>query len=203
MIQTVFYLVLTKINEMVSAINTKQREIENLSQCLQVQESISGLNRNIVEKNRRFLAQFLFRKRDNQRGRQFFVFNDIVIVTNIKLKCKAMMEMKTIDIKRDNDNKLIFHLISLSHSAEYETDLEKISDLDRIIKLVEENRSHQYRASLNGVGAKGLSVLLKTQSLNQGDIYRQQVLKKRSSESQSNLQSDANALLLTTNLTTD
>merc|ERR1712228_151964 len=192
--------VLIKINEMVTSINTKQREIENLSQCLQIQESINGLDRNIVEKDRNFIAQFLFRKRDNQRGRQFFVFNDIVIVTNIKLKCKALMEMKTIDIKKRDDNKLIFHVISLNHSAEYETDLEKIEDLDKIIKLVEDNRNNQYRATLNDVGANGLSVLLKTQSFNQGDIYREQVLKKRSSESQSNLQSEANALLATTSL---
>merc|ERR1712228_881579 len=154
--------VLIKINEMVTSINTKQREIENLSQCLQIQESINGLDRNIVEKDRNFIAQFLFRKRD--------------------------------------DNKLIFHVISLNHSAEYETDLEKIEDLDKIIKLVEDNRNNQYRATLNDVGANGLSVLLKTQSVNQGDIYREQVLKKRSSESQGNLQSEANALLATTSL---
>merc|ERR1712154_433631 len=92
--------VLIKIDETVNTINERQREIENMSQCLQVQETMSSLKRNIVESHRKLLAQFVFRKKENQRGRQFFLFNDLLIITNLKLKVKAIIELRTIDVKR-------------------------------------------------------------------------------------------------------
>ena len=88
------------ITNVANSINERKREIENMSQCLQVMENLRELNRNIVEPHRKFLNQFLFRKKDNQRPRQFFVFSDLIIITNLKMKVKMILDMRTIDLKK-------------------------------------------------------------------------------------------------------
>ena len=82
--------VIIRIVETVNMINEKQRQIENMSQCLQVQETINRLTQNIVESNRKLCAQLIFRKKKNQRKRQFFLFNDLLIICNLKLRVKAV-----------------------------------------------------------------------------------------------------------------
>ena len=175
--------VLIKIVETVNIINERQREIENMSQCLQVQETMQNLNRNIVTKERKLIAQFLFRKKENQRGRQFFVFNDLIIICNLKLKVKTIIELRTCDIKRGDTNKFEFHLISIHHNTIYETDPDKFDDLDALYHIIDDNRSQIHRDTLESVGADEIAKLLKgTRSVSQGRMFRDQVsLKSQSS----------------------
>eukprot|EP01083_Nonionella_stella_P045232 121570_1 len=150
--------VLDKINQTVSAINTRQGEIENMSQCLQVQETMSGLDRNIVESHRKLLAQFVFRKKAKQRRRHFFLFNDLMIITNLKMKVKALMEMRTIEIKKVEDNACEFDVYSLHHKAVYQTDDEQ--DLDDLAEMIEECRVQIHQEQLRSIGAEDMASLL-------------------------------------------
>merc|ERR1712228_974177 len=52
-------------------INERKREIENMSQCLQIMENVRDLNRNIVEPHRKYLNQFLFRKKKTKNRDNF------------------------------------------------------------------------------------------------------------------------------------
>ena len=90
------------VTNVANSINERKREIENMSQCLQVMENLRELNRNIVEPHRKFLAQYLFRKKDNQRPRQFFVFSDMIIICNLKNKVKMILDMRTIELKKQS-----------------------------------------------------------------------------------------------------
>eukprot|EP00484_Ammonia_sp_Unknown_P017450 CAMPEP_0197036666 /NCGR_PEP_ID=MMETSP1384-20130603/14111_1 /TAXON_ID=29189 /ORGANISM="Ammonia sp." /LENGTH=770 /DNA_ID=CAMNT_0042466865 /DNA_START=983 /DNA_END=3295 /DNA_ORIENTATION=- len=170
--------VMQKIEETVNKINEKQREIENMSQCLQIQETMNGLNKNIVAPNRCFLAQFLFRKKDNKRGRQFFLFNDLLIITNLKLKVKIMMDLPQISVKKSKKNQLEFKLAAKEpkHEAVYSTDLEKLDDIARLIQLIDD---HQRRARMKHArrGQTSLSkkdfarVLKKSKSVTQSKMF--------------------------------
>eukprot|EP01084_Bolivina_argentea_P308187 532831_1 len=180
--------VIGKILETVNMINERQREIENMSQCLQVQETMSGLNRNIVEKNRKLLAQFLFRKSAKQRGRQFFLFNDLLIITNTKLKVKTIIVLRTIDIKKVPKSDVQFHLFSIKHEAIYETDKDRIDELNEFMSLIENNRKHIHQESLMEIGANDIATLLSgTYSVSQGNLFRKQLSGKNSNSAQPSL----------------
>ena len=62
--------IVAKVLEAVDTINARQREIECMSQCLQVQKTVRGLDRSIVEPHRRLLAQLLFRKHMGKAKKQ-------------------------------------------------------------------------------------------------------------------------------------
>ena len=95
------------INNVAVSINERKREIENMSQCLQIMENVRDLNRNIVEPHRKYLNQFLFRKKENKKSRQFFVFNDLVIVCSLNMRVKMVLEMKFVELKLQNENEFI------------------------------------------------------------------------------------------------
>merc|ERR1712087_648470 len=67
-------------------------------------ENVRDLNRNIVEPHRKYLAQFLFRKKENKKSRQFYVFNDLLIVCALNMKVKMVLEMKFVDLKTQNEH---------------------------------------------------------------------------------------------------
>merc|ERR1712129_56772 len=85
-------------------------KIENVSQCLQIQKSLSGLRSPIVRDDRQFIEQFVFIKQDIKHQRLFFLFNDILIISNEKWKVKHMLKVITLDVKdikehSENNNK--------------------------------------------------------------------------------------------------
>ena len=128
---------------------------------------------------------FYFAKRES-RGRQFFVFNDLLIITNLKLKVKTIIEMTTVDIKRGEKSNYEFQIISIHHNAFYETDEDKRDDLESLFQVIDDNRSKLYRESLYSVGADEIAKLLKgSRSVSQGRMFRDQV----SLRSQSSLNS--------------
>lgn len=141
---------------------------------------MSGLKRNIVESHRKLMAQYVFRKKENQRGRQFFVFNDLLVITNLKLKAKAIMEMKMVEVKRmPHAAELEFHLFSLKHNAVYQTDMDKRQDMEHLLLLIERHRNTAHIKSLRAVGADelahSLSLNRKSISVSQGDLFRAQL----------------------------
>lgn len=143
---------------------------------------MSGLKRNIVESHRKLMAQYVFRKKENQRGRQFFVFNDLLIITNLKLKAKAVIEMKTIEVKRlPHTGDLEFHLFSLKHNAVYQTDPDKQQELEHLLLLIERHRNLAHVRSLRDVGADDLAHSLKRKSISvsHGDLYREEVQRSK------------------------
>jgi len=92
-------LALDSVEEITNEINERQRAIENMSQCLQIQESLSDLTESIVKAGRQYQHQFVFVKKSNKHQRQFFCFNDIVIVSNQNWRVKEILDIKTIDVK--------------------------------------------------------------------------------------------------------
>ena len=72
--------------EMVRAItreiNERKRKIENLAQCLQLQQTLKGLRQPIVSEERVFVRQFIFIKRNvrHRYQRIFLLFSDLLIL---------------------------------------------------------------------------------------------------------------------------
>eukprot|EP01083_Nonionella_stella_P074868 203213_1 len=91
---------LDKVTNICSTINEKQKEIENMSQCLQITETLTALNFNIVEPHRKYIAHFIFRRANDSRNRQFFVFNDIVIIANTKWETKRVIKLQKFKAKK-------------------------------------------------------------------------------------------------------
>ena len=87
------------IRDITNEINEKKRKIENLSQCLQIQEALTGLKQPIIEENRMFIDQFIFIKKEIKHQRLFFVFNDVLIIANEKWKVKHILDMRTLEVK--------------------------------------------------------------------------------------------------------
>eukprot|EP01083_Nonionella_stella_P045233 121571_1 len=88
------------VDEITKEINERQRKIENFTQCLQIQEALSNLTQPIVKTNRTYQKQFVFVKKSNKHQRQFFCFNDVVIMTNHHWVVKEIMDIRIVDIKR-------------------------------------------------------------------------------------------------------
>eukprot|EP01084_Bolivina_argentea_P037028 68456_1 len=82
-------------------INERKEKIENLAQCLQIQESLNGLKMSIVNDNRTFLKQFIFIKKLIKHQRLFFVFSDLLIIANEKWNVKKVLKLATLDVKID------------------------------------------------------------------------------------------------------
>ena len=127
------------IHDIAEKINERKRKIENLSQCLQIQEELNGLKEPIVDDNRYFVEQFIFIKKEINHQRLFFLFNDIVIVANQKWNVKHILDVQTLEVKvaAQNDKKALpeFELLSIGiGSAMYiGQDIETINQFKELI----------------------------------------------------------------------
>mmetsp|Transcript_41278 Transcript_41278/g.67907 ORF Transcript_41278/g.67907 Transcript_41278/m.67907 type:complete len:808 (-) Transcript_41278:226-2649(-) len=164
--------VLTKIDETVNTINEKQRAIENMSTCLQIQETLHGLSTNIVRPHRMFIRQFCFTLKKAKKRRQFFLFNDILIIANLKLKAKCIIELQTLDIKPTTECDYRFKLFSLKHEGVYEVQPDQKSDMNDFVQLVQEKRFMVHQKSLKSVGANELADIIKQASLSQSQLIQ-------------------------------
>eukprot|EP01083_Nonionella_stella_P024824 68399_1 len=115
---------LALIEEITNEINERKKRIEDRTQCLQIQEALSNLAEPIVKPGRAYLKQFVFVKKSNKHQRQFFCFNDIIIVTNSSWQVKAIIDIRTVEIKiqppKLKKKASSFGLGSLSKSKENE-----------------------------------------------------------------------------------
>eukprot|EP01083_Nonionella_stella_P183869 665551_1 len=167
------------INKVAISINESKREIENMSQCLQVMENLRELNRNIVEPHRKFLDQFLFRKKDKGRPRQFFVFSDLIIITNLKFKVKMIVEMRTIDLKITKDPHIFSLFSAKGKPIQYQTDTaDAVDDIITLHQLIIKSRNAVWDSYLSRVGTDGKSEqrdALKKSGVSQAVQYRNQL----------------------------
>eukprot|EP01083_Nonionella_stella_P186983 686041_1 len=138
-------------------INERKRKIENLSQCLQIQQSLTNLRQTIVDQRREFVGQFVFIKKENKRQRQFFVFSDMIIIANKKWSVKEIInDLRTVHVAIDYEekNRNILNLIYGDHSCLYIA--KGANDMDKFQHIVEQNRvrllDHDV-ADLKGVGS--------------------------------------------------
>merc|ERR1712228_443215 len=99
--------------------------------------------------------------------------------SNLKLRVKAAINLRTIEIKRVDEKKSEFHLYSLHHQAVYETDPQMIENVNTLSRLIEEKRSAIHQNSLINVGATHLATKLSSgsQRVTQGTGFRRQVSK--------------------------
>ena len=136
---------LSKVEDITNHINERQREIENMSQCLQIQEKLRGLKINLVEPHRKFHGQFAF---NLQKGKklilqQFCVFSDYLIITDDKWKVMYNFKMRSvnIDIIDDEINGKGFELTYLKQVKVYfDTNETMNDDVDEIEKICSQNR---------------------------------------------------------------
>jgi len=95
------------IADLVDALDAQQNALEHHRQCLAIQHSLSNLHYPIVdfELNRKYRGYFVFTEHDQRRGtrhdRQFYVFNDFVLIANLKNRCLSALDIRHIDIKAD------------------------------------------------------------------------------------------------------
>eukprot|EP01084_Bolivina_argentea_P249895 418490_1 len=138
------------LNDVTMEINDRKGKIENLSNCMQLQEALNGLQQPIVNDNRMFIQQFIFIKKTIKHQRIFFVFNDIIIIGNEKWEVKHILDIKTLDVKivlKNNSIKFLrkslpeFVLISAGiGSVEYiAEDMETINKFTKIIDKHKKN----------------------------------------------------------------
>lgn len=93
---------LDKITKICNAINEKQREIENMSQCLKISQTLKNLDFDIIASERMYIDHFMFKRKTDDRNRQFFVFNDVVIIANEKWETKKVVKLENMEVKISN-----------------------------------------------------------------------------------------------------
>ena len=165
---------LSKIDKISHVINEHKRQIENMSQCLQVQENLKDLKDSIVEAHRKFLKQYyFFRKR---KARQFFVFNDILIIADDKWRVKEIIEMRSIAVRRDTNENTVFTVYGTNKPRDYNTEV--LEDIDEFMKVIEKYRAKVWEGDVSRLSKHGghtLKALLQEQGVSQAQQYRQQV----------------------------
>eukprot|EP01083_Nonionella_stella_P014162 39820_1 len=170
------------IDKVAISLDESKHEIENMSILLQVTQNMRDLNRNIVEPHRKFLDQFLFQKKTSGRPRQFFVFSDLIIVSNLKLKVKTILDMRTIDLKMANDPHIFSLFSAKGKPIQYQT--ETADDIITLRQLITKSRMAVWDSILSRVGTDGKSEqrdALKRSGVSHGVQYRNQleVLQRR------------------------
>ena len=162
---------LVMMQEITELINSQQQDIKNIAQCLEIQQSLYGLKYPIIDtehNNRKFEGKYYFIEKDTHHQRIFYIFNDIVIITNIKEKVKYILDVRTMDIKiNDNDN-LEFTLITGISKPMIFLSMTS-SDISTIEKLIEVNRYDIWAQDImdNDNGNKSLSGSLRNQLAHQ------------------------------------
>merc|ERR1712129_352587 len=82
------------------------REIENKSQCLKLSQTLKNLRFDIVKSERKYIDRFIFKRKSDNRQRQFFVFSDVLIIANNKYETKKVVKIKNIKCKLLSDDAL-------------------------------------------------------------------------------------------------
>ena len=96
---------LNKITKVCNAINERQKEIENMSQCMKISQTLKNLDFDIVASERMYIDHFMFKRKSDGRNRQFFVLNDVVIIANCEWETKRVVQVDNFEVKRsDGDN---------------------------------------------------------------------------------------------------
>ena len=88
-------------------IEDKKTEIDNISQCFQIQESLKGLGHSIVDIencDREYKAQFIFLLKRESQQRQFFVFSDVMTVANTHWIVKDIVDIKGVEMQFNGKN---------------------------------------------------------------------------------------------------
>ena len=91
--------------EIVDSLDAQQKSLENIHQCLAIQHSLHGLKYPVVDRanRRKYEGFFVFIEHEQRKGthyeRQFYVFNDIFIITNLQKRFKFILDVKQIDVK--------------------------------------------------------------------------------------------------------
>ena len=192
------------VQEIANEINERKRIIENRSTLLQIQESLNGLTESIIQPNREFLKQFVFIKKANNRQRILFCFNDIVIVTNSKLKVKHILDVRTIEIKFqhhkevNSDEEVKFAEFNLLHPLSKKPILyisKTIADIEEFEKIIKENRLILMDIDL----AKESDTFeirrkLKEQGVTQANDYQMEVKTMKSNRKRGNASVDKDVL---------
>ena len=100
--------VLKMIKGINAVVEERKSEIDNISQCFQIQESLTGLGHSIVDVDnharREFKAQFIFLLKRESQQRQFFVFSDLMIVANTHWIVKHVVAMKGVEMQFSGKN---------------------------------------------------------------------------------------------------
>jgi len=97
---------LQQITKVCNEIDEKQREIENKSQCLKLSQTLKNLRFDIVKSERKYIDRFIFKRKSDNRQRQFFMFSDVAIIANIKYETKKVVKIKNIKCKLLSDEAL-------------------------------------------------------------------------------------------------
>merc|ERR1712129_156635 len=151
---------LIKVQDIADHINDRQKEIENMSQCLQIQNKLRGLaafKKNLVEPHRKFINQFAFNKKKDKKLKlhQLCVFSDAIVITNEKWKVKAFLSMQNIHLKIINNKDFGGKGFILKHAMEElvyfdtnETMDDDVEELDAIIKEAKELLTHGVKSPL-------------------------------------------------------
>ena len=94
------------MGDLVDALDAQQKSLQNVYECLVIQHSLHGLKYPVVDgaNRRKYGGVFVFIEHDERRKgvhyeRQFYVFNDIVIVANLKKRVLFILDIKHIDIQ--------------------------------------------------------------------------------------------------------
>ena len=158
---------LNMITEITEKLNSEKKRIENMSQCLQIQRTLVGLEHPIIDREniRLFEGQFILIKKNGNRRRQFFLFNDILIIANIKDRVKNIVSMRTIDIKRSEDEEDEFTLIAAGSDKPNVYIAKSAFELQQIETIIKKNRLMVWNKDLLQLNAKTMKKLLSAQKL--------------------------------------
>eukprot|EP01084_Bolivina_argentea_P253754 426368_1 len=128
-----------KVNDITNHINQRQKEIENMSQCLQIQHKLRNFKQNLVEPHRKYINQYTFHLKAGKKLKltQFCVFSDTVILTDHKWKVIGNMKMRSINMNIINDKNgkgfILNHLKSQKYYDTKESMNDYVDELHNII----------------------------------------------------------------------
>eukprot|EP01083_Nonionella_stella_P083753 231643_1 len=141
---------LSRVEIICDEINEKQREIENMSQCLLVSNKLKGLTLNIVQPQRHYIDHFIF-ENNHKNNVQFFIFNDIVIVADIKWRVTQIVELMNFEAKKTKNKEVKIRTqnknetYAVSNSIPRKEQHQNIGDVVLFVKTVNKFRSRLYR----------------------------------------------------------
>ena len=166
---------LSMLSEMNELMESEQKKLEKVLQCLRIQQSLHGLKYPIVDPadNRKFEAKLVFlekarkhkksqQSKHSMHQRQLYVFNDIIIIANLKNRVKLILDMRQIDIQRESEQSAEFLLITgITKPLPFCSQYLRLSDVAKLEHLIEVNRGDvwsQHDLALESVPSGGSSL---------------------------------------------
>merc|ERR1719273_196112 len=145
---------LEMVGDLMDALDAQQTSTESIRQCLEIQHSLHGLKYPVVDPSdrRKFGGCFLFAEIDTvhrqQHNRHFYVFNDIVIVANLKKRVLSILDIKQIDVQYQldvqQDAPTVFTLITGTPKP-MQLSAKEHSHLVRFQQLIEMGRDDSWK----------------------------------------------------------